>query len=59
MATKEDLNVISKTLDHLVTLAKKKDQELTILGHNVKKVTDRVELLEKDVKQMKPALGLS
>lgn len=59
MATKDDLRVISKTLDHLVVLAEKKDQELTVLGHNVKNLNNRVEVLEKDVKQMKPALGLS
>ena len=52
-ATKSDISKVMDTLDTLVVLAKKKDQELTVLGHNLKKVTDRVDLLEKS------ALGLS
>ena len=40
------------TLDEIVGLAKKKDQELTFMG-------ERVARVEKDVKQLKPLVGLS
>ncbi len=33
MATKDDVCHLSNTLDHLVQLAEKKDQELTVIAH--------------------------
>ena len=59
MATKDDISGITDTLDKLVKLAEKKDQELTFVTHDMKKFDDRLERVEHDVKKMKPALGLS
>lgn len=59
MTTKKDLGEISNTLDKLVKLAEKKDEELAAGAHNAKRLTDRVEVLEKDMKYVKPALGLA
>ena len=56
MVTKDhlrtELNGIKSTLDTLVTLAKKKDQELTVLGH-------AVTVLRKDMDMVKPLVGLA
>ncbi len=38
MATKQDIRDIHDTLDTLVKLAQKKDQELTFMGERVKRV---------------------
>ncbi len=46
MATKQDLSIISNTLDELVGLARKKDQELTFMS-------DRVSRIEEDVNVLK------
>lgn len=51
MATKFDIRDITNTLDVLVKLAQKKDQELTFMGNRVRRVED-------DVKQIKPLVGL-
>jgi len=47
MATKSDIGNLSNTLDELVGLAKKKDQELTFMGERVRRIED-------DVKHLKP-----
>jgi len=52
MATKSDIRDITNTLDVLVKLAQKKDQELTFMGNRVKRIED-------DVKQIKPLIGLA
>ncbi len=59
MATKKDIkkidnkiDKITNTLDILVGFSKKKDEELTFMGERVTKV-------EKDVKHIKPLVGLS
>ena len=59
MATKKDINKIMNTLDRVVSLYEKKDQELTIATHDMRKVEDRVGVLETDMRQVKPALGLA
>jgi len=51
MATKDDIRSIVTTLDELLGLAKKKDQELAFMG-------ERVGCVEKDVTRMKPLVGL-
>jgi chromosome segregation ATPase len=48
MATKKDIQNISGTLDKLVGLAEKKDQELTIVTHDMRHLEGRVKVLEKD-----------
>ncbi len=59
MATKEDMSKIMNTLDKIVGLYTKKDEEQTLLAHDQKNLTDRVEVLEKDMRHVKPALGLA
>jgi len=51
MATKGDTNKIMSTLDELVGLAKKKDEELTSMSENVKYNTS-------DIEKIKPLVGL-
>lgn len=58
-ATKADLRDISGTLDKLVGLAQKKDQELTFMGNRVSRVEEKTDENTKDIQKMKPALGLS
>ncbi len=52
MAAKEDISKLSNTLDELVGLAKKKDQELVFMSNRIDKV-------EKTVQELKPAAGLA
>ena len=52
MATKTDIERITTTLDEIVGLARKKDQELVFMS-------DRVSHIEKDVERMKPIVGLT
>ncbi|TAN33502.1 hypothetical protein EPN28_01670 [Patescibacteria group bacterium] len=59
MATKNDIGKLSNSLDKIVGLMEKKDQELTLTVHATTKLEERVEKLEVDVSKMKPALGLS
>ncbi|OGH64102.1 MAG: hypothetical protein A2821_02315 [Candidatus Magasanikbacteria bacterium RIFCSPHIGHO2_01_FULL_41_23] len=58
MATKADLRTISDTLDKLVGLALKKDQEVTFLTHSVKGLWNKFEEYDLDIKQMKLLLEL-
>ena len=44
MATKQDIRDIHDTLDKLVHLAEKKDQELTFMGERVKRIETAVGL---------------
>lgn len=37
-ATKDDIACVMSTLDHLVSLAEKRDQEVTMLAHGLKRV---------------------
>lgn len=59
MATKDDISRVMNTLDAFVGLYKKKDEEVMVLARNVKQLNDKVESHDKDIKLMKPALGLS
>ena len=59
MATKTDIRGINDTLDVLVKLAQKKDQELTFMGSRVGRVEEKTDQNTKDIQKMKPALGLS
>ena len=52
MATKEDLRSITDTLDEILGLVKKNDQELTFMG-------ERVTRVEEDIATMKPLVGLA
>ncbi len=52
MATKGDIREISNTLDTLVRLAQKKDQELTMVTHGMRRMQD-------DIERIKPLIGLT
>ena len=52
MATKKDMQKNSTTMDAMAGFAKKKDQELTVLGH-------QVTILRKDIDLVKPLVGLA
>lgn len=52
MATKADIEHLTTTLDELVGLARKKDQELVFMS-------ERVSRVETDVAKMKPMIGLT
>lgn len=54
-AVKSDI----RTLDVLLKLAQKKDQELTFMGENIKRVKEKTEKNTQDIQTIKPALGLS
>src|SRR3989338_8862849 len=49
--TKEDHQEVMNALDALIVLAQKKDQELTFVGHQVKRNTE-------DIAKIKPPVGL-
>lgn len=51
VAKKSDIDTLYSTLDEILGLVKKKDQELTFMG-------ERVGRVEKDVTRMKPLVGL-
>ncbi|MFA6547693.1 MAG: hypothetical protein WCT11_01965 [Candidatus Magasanikbacteria bacterium] len=59
MVNKEDISKIMNTLDAFVGMYKKKDEETLVNAHNVRKLDDRVVVLENDFIQIRPILGLS
>lgn len=56
--TKEDHQEVMNSLDKLVSITEKKDQELTMIGRGFGRHEDRIKTLEDDMKQIKPAVGL-
>lgn len=59
MATKSDIREIMNTLDVLVKLGKKKDEELTFVGNRMNRIEKGIEKNTNDIQKMKPALGLN
>jgi len=51
LATKDDISDVLIVLDEVVVLSRKKDQELAMLSHGLRRVTD-------DVERIKPLVGL-
>ena len=51
VAKKNDVDNLSSTLDEILVLVKKKDQELTFINERVKRV-------ENDVEKIQPLVGL-
>lgn len=49
MATKDDLRKITDTLDYLVKLSEKHDQEMLMMSHGMFRMNDRIDVLEKKV----------
>lgn len=59
MATKADIHEITNTLDVLVKLAQKKDQELTFMGNRINRIEEQTNENMKDIRKMKPVMGIS
>jgi chromosome segregation ATPase len=58
MATKSDIRGIQDTLDVLVKMHQKTNQELTFMGSRVNRVEEKTDKNTVDIIQMKPLLGL-
>lgn len=49
MATKDDMAKITKTLDYLVKIYEKHDQEMTMMSHGMFRMNERIDVLEKKI----------
>ena len=58
-ATKDDVSKVMSVLDKLVKMYETHTQEVTLLSQDLRRVEDKVEEHDRDIKIMKPALGLS
>lgn len=58
VATKEDISRVINTLDEMVGHYRKKDQESTLAAHDFKRVEDKVEEHDADIKEMKKVLEM-
>jgi len=58
MATKDDIREIAMTLDIIVGLQRKRDQEMSMIVHGMKRHEGRIEKLETEAKRLNPAFGL-
>ncbi|OGH95044.1 MAG: hypothetical protein A2538_05175 [Candidatus Magasanikbacteria bacterium RIFOXYD2_FULL_41_14] len=58
-ATKDDISRVMNSLDKIVKLYENKDQELPFLARGLRNVEDKVEVHDKDIKAMKPLLGIA
>ena len=58
MATKEDLGEMSDTLDKILKLIQKTDQEVTMISHGMKRHENKIEKIEKDIIEIRPLVGL-
>jgi len=58
MATKQDISNISNTLDVIVGLVKKTDEEQIFMGVRVKRIEGETEKNTKDIQKIKPLVGL-
>ena len=54
MATKEDLGEMSDTLDKILKLIQKTDQEVTMISHGMKRHENKIEKIEKDIIEIRP-----
>ncbi len=59
MATKDDIRGLADTMDKLLKLSIKRDEENTMTTHGMKRHEERIEKLEKGMKQINPAFGMS
>lgn len=48
-ATKSDVRALSTSLDELLRLTKKKDQELTMITHGMRRMSDEIDRVKKKV----------
>ena len=59
MATKDDLSQVYQTLDEILGVVKKTDQEITMMNSRVSRTEDQVEINTNDITKMKPMIGLA
>lgn len=59
MATKSDIARMTTTLDEVVGLMRKKDQELVFMSERVSRVEEKANRLDGDIKKIKPLVGLT
>lgn len=59
LATKEDVRELHDTLDKIVGLMEKRDQETTMQTSGMKRHEERIENLEDDVGRIMPLVGLA
>ena len=57
--TENNVLKIMGTLDYLVKLGAKNDQEMTMMSHGMFRMNDRIDVLEKDMKHVKTTIGLN
>lgn len=55
--TKQDKNEIMSTLDVLVGIYKKTEQEQTMQGYRIREHTDKIEYHDKEIKELQVALA--
>jgi len=48
-ATKSDVRALSTSLDELLRLTKKKDQELTMITHGMRRMSDEIDRVKQKV----------
>lgn len=58
MATKDDVRMIMSSLDEVLVQMKKRDQEMAMFWHAFRRHEDRIEIVECDIKKIKPKVGL-
>lgn len=62
MINKDDLREIidpvNSALDYLVKITKKMDTELTFLVHRMRENSDKIEIHDRDIAQIKPFVGI-
>ena len=59
MVTQDDHREVMSTLDKMMGMMTKRDQETTMITHAGKRREDRIEVLETDMAKVKPMVGLS
>ncbi len=59
MATKSDLNDMTDTLDKILKLVQKKDEELTLVTHGMTRHEKQIQQHDKDIARIKPLVGLA
>jgi len=58
MVTKQDHNEMMNTLDEIVKLVRKKDEETTFMSAHVKRVEEKTDKNTADIQKIKPLVGL-
>ncbi|MEK7084349.1 MAG: hypothetical protein AAB932_03890 [Patescibacteria group bacterium] len=59
LSTKDDIRKMSTGVETLIGLAKKRDEEVTMITHGMRRHEDRLDRHEADIKHIKPLVGLA